>query len=165
LDFYRSQAEKQGVVLDQRIETEGIIVGFRGEIIQVVTNLLLNALDATPPGGKVSVHLYAAPPWLCERHNKCGYCLSVADNGSGIDPQHYARLFEPFFTTKGDKGTGLGLWLCKGIVSRVGGSMRFWSRRRPDRLGTCFSVFLPAQEATFTPQRRRYERKESKRVV
>jgi signal transduction histidine kinase len=157
-NFYRPQAERQGIVVDQRLETEGIIVGYSGEIVQVVTNLLLNALEATPSGGKIILHLYPAPPWLCEVRGQCGYCLSVADTGSGIDPQHYARLFEPFFTTKGDKGTGLGLWLCMGIVSRVRGSMRVRSTRRPGRSGTCFSVFLPAEEATFTPLRRRYER-------
>jgi two-component system, NtrC family, sensor kinase len=158
-DFYRPKAEEQGVTVSKRIESEGIIVGYRGEIDQVVTNLLLNAIEATPVGGTVLLHLYPAPPWLCEFHNQqCGYCLSVADTGSGIDPQHRARIFEPFFTTKGDKGTGLGLWLCMGIVSRVSGSMRVWSRRRPGRSGTCFSVFLPAEEATFTPLRRRYER-------
>ncbi|MGZ4840608.1 MAG: sensor histidine kinase, partial [Candidatus Angelobacter sp.] len=155
LDFYRSHAERQGVVFRQRIETEGVIAGFRGEITQVVTNLVLNALAATPAGGKVTIHLYPAPPWLCEVRNRCGYCISVADTGSGIDPQHRARIFEPFFTTKGDKGTGLGLWLCEGIVNRVGGSIRVWSTRRPGRSGTCFSVFLPV--AAPTPLRRRYE--------
>jgi PAS domain S-box-containing protein len=158
LTFYRPLAEKQGIDLTQRIETEGIVEGFRGEVIQVVTNLLLNALDATPPGGKVCVHLYAAPPWLCKIHKRCGYCLSVADTGSGMNPQNYARIFEPFFTTKGDKGSGLGLWLCAGIVSRVGGSIRVWSSRLPNHSGTCFSVFLPAEEVTSTPRRRRYER-------
>jgi hypothetical protein len=93
-----------------------------------------------------------------EKHNRCGYCLSIADTGSGIDPKHYARIFEPFFTTKGERGTGLGLWLCRGIVNRVGGSMRVWSSRYPARSGTCFSVFLPADEASFTPLRRRFER-------
>ncbi len=156
-DFYRPQAERQGIVVDRRLETEGIIVGYRGEIVQVVTNLLLNALEATPIGGKIAIHLYPAPAWLSGVRNRCGYCLSVADTGSGIDPQHYARLFEPFFTTKGDKGTGLGLWLCQGIVSRVGGSIRVWSGRRAGHSGTCFSVFLPAQETASTPLRRRYE--------
>jgi two-component system NtrC family sensor kinase len=159
-DFYRPQAERQGVVVHERIETEGSIEGFRGEIAQVVTNLLLNALEATSVGGNVSFHLYPAPPWLCEVHGTCGYCLSIADTGKGIDPENYARLFEPFFTTKGDKGTGLGLWLCKGIISRVEGSIRVWSSRRPNRSGTCFSVFLPAEEAIFTPLRRRYEAEE-----
>ncbi len=158
LDFYRPQAERRGVVVIQRLETDGMIVGFRGELVQVVTNLLLNALETAPVDGKVVVHLYPAPPWLCKAHNRCGYCLSVTDTGAGIVPQHYKRIFEPFFTTKGEKGTGLGLWLCTGIVNRVGGSIRVWSSRRPGRTGTCFSVFLPAAEATFTPLRRRYER-------
>jgi signal transduction histidine kinase len=157
LEFYRPQAEKQGIVFIQHLETEGTIVGFRGEITQVATNLLLNALEAMPIGGKVIFHLYPAPPWLCDVHNRCGYCLSVADTGRGIAPQQYARIFEPFFTTKGDKGTGLGLWLCTGIVNRVGGSIRVRSSRRPGRSGTCFSVFLPSEEAAFTPLRRRYE--------
>ena len=161
LDFYRPEAESQGIVVIQRLETEGMIVGFRGEIVQVVTNLLLNAIEAAPAGGKVVVHLYPTPPWLCRLHNRRGYCLSVTDTGAGIDPQHYKRIFEPFFTTKGEKGTGLGLWLCTGIVNRVGGSIRVWSSRRPGRSGTCFSVFLPAEEATFTPLRRRYERENS----
>lgn len=160
-DFYRPQAERQGVVVQQRIETEGLIEGFRGEIDQVVANLLLNALEATAKGGKVTIHLYPAPPWLCEVHGRCGHCLSVSDTGRGIDPGNYARLFEPFFTTKGEKGTGLGLWLCKGIVSRVGGSIRVWSSRRPNRSGTCFSIFLPVDEAAFIPLRRRYERTQS----
>lgn len=158
VDFYQNQAEKQGVVVHRRVETEGLVAGFRGEITQVITNLLLNALDATPAGGQVSVHLYPAPPWLCEAHHQCGYCLTVADTGSGIDPQIYARIFEPFFTTKGEKGSGLGLWLSMSIVNRVGGSIRLWSTRRPGRSGTCFSVFLPANDAIFTPLRRRYER-------
>ena len=157
LDFYRPQAEAKGVAFSQRIETEGAIAGFRGEIAQVVTNLLLNALAATPAGGKVMVHLYPAPPWLCEAHKHSGHCLSIADTGSGIAPQHRARVFEPFFTTKGEKGTGLGLWLCAGIVNRVGGSIRVRSTSRPDRSGTCFSIFLPHGEATSTPLRRRYE--------
>jgi signal transduction histidine kinase len=156
--FYQPQADKQGVVVTRRIETEGRIAGYRGEITQVITNLLLNALSATPSGGKIGVHLYTAPPWLCEAHHQCGYCLSVADTGSGIAPQHYSRIFEPFFTTKGEKGSGLGLWLCMGIVNRVGGSIRLWSSQRPGRSGTCFLVFLPAAEATFAPLRRRYER-------
>ena len=145
LDFYRPQVEAKGVALSQRIETEGTIEGFKGEIAQVVTNLLLNAFAATPAGGKVMVHLYPAPPWLCEVHHRGGYCLSIADTGNGIAPEHRARIFEPFFTTKGEKGTGLGLWLCSGIIDRVGGSIRVWSTRRQGRSGTCFSIFLPAR--------------------
>jgi two-component system CheB/CheR fusion protein len=131
--------------MKQRVESEGIVVGFRSEMVQVITNLLLIALDATPAEGKISIHLYAAPRWLSESHARTGYCISIADSGSGIDLRNRERIFEPFFTTKGDKGTGLGLWVSLGIVNRVGGSMRVWSTRRPRRSGTCFTVFVPAE--------------------
>jgi signal transduction histidine kinase len=157
-DFYHPQAERQGVIVNRRIETEGLVVGFRGEIVQVVTNLLLNALEATPVGGEVSIHLYLAPPWLCEVHDRRGYCLSIADSGTGIEPQNRAHIFKPFFTTKGDKGSGLGLWVCRGLINRVGGSIRVWSAHRPGHSGTCFSIFLPAEvSAAENPRRRRYE--------
>lgn len=158
LGSYRSLAERHQINVTQRIQTDGEAQGFRSEIVQVVTNLLLNALDATPSGGKVSVHLYAAPRWLCEIHGRCGYRLTVADSGIGIAQEDHAKIFEPFFTTKGEKGSGLGLWLCTGIVNRVGGSIRVWSSRLPHRSGTCFSVFLPAEDVSSTPRRRRYER-------
>jgi signal transduction histidine kinase len=151
----REVADKQGITIHQRLETEGAIFGFRSEIVQVVTNLLLNALDATSAGGRIMIHLYPAPRWLCEMHATFGYCLSMADTGSGIGSQDRARIYQPFFTTKGEKGTGLGLWVSAGIVDRIGGSIRVWSSRRPGRCGTCFSVFLPAGEATFSPLRRR----------
>jgi signal transduction histidine kinase len=147
LDFYHPQADRRGVIVDPRIETEGRVAGFRTEIVQVLTNLLLNAIDATSVGGHVIVHLYPAPSWLCRIHNKLGYCISIADSGGGIDPQHKAKIFEPFFTTKGDRGTGLGLWVSLGIVTGAGGSIRVRSTRRAGRSGTCFSVFLPAEQA------------------
>ncbi|MBB6143844.1 signal transduction histidine kinase [Silvibacterium bohemicum] len=161
-DFYRPQSERQGIVLHQRLETDGAISAFRSEIVQVITNLLLNALDATPAGGQVIIHLYSAPRWLCDIHASCGYCLSIADSGSGIAPQDRARIYQPFFTTKGERGTGLGLWVSAGILDRIGGSIRVWSTRRPGRSGTCFSLFLPVEQAIFTPLRRR--RKESTEV-
>jgi signal transduction histidine kinase len=154
-DFYRPKALSQGVAIQQRIESEGIVVGFRSEMVQVITNLLLNALDATPPQGKITIHLYPAPPWMCESHAHSGYCISMADSGSGIELRDRVRIFEPFFTTKGDKGTGLGLWVSLGIVDRVGGSIRVWSTRRLGRSGTCFTVFLPVEQATFVLLRRR----------
>lgn len=154
-DFYRPQAERQGIIVHQRFETDGTILAFRSEIVQVVTNLLLNAFDATPPGGQVIIHLYPTPCWLCEIHASYGYCLSIADSGSGIAPQDLARIYQPFFTTKGERGTGLGLWVSAGIVNRIGGSIRVWSTRRRGRSGTCFSVFLPAKKTAFVRLHRR----------
>jgi signal transduction histidine kinase len=154
-EFYRPQAKRQGIVVHQRIETDGTIVAFRSELVQVVTNLLLNALDATPAGGQVIIHLYPAPQWLCEVRGSFGYCLSIADNGSGIAPQDRARVYQPFFTTKGERGTGLGLWVSAGIIDRIGGSIRVWSTCRPGCSGTCFSIFLPAKQASITRVRHR----------
>jgi signal transduction histidine kinase len=148
LDFYRAEAENRGVLIKENIETQGMVVGFKGEIVQVLTNLLLNAIEATPAGGQVYVHLYLAPPWLCKTRNQRGYCLSIADTGKGIHPQDRARIFEPFFTTKRDKGTGLGLWVCEGIINRIAGSIRVWSTHRPGRSGTCFWLFLPVRATT-----------------
>lgn len=154
-DFYRPQAERQRVIVHERFETDGTILAFRSEIVQVVTNLLLNAFDATPPGGQVIIHLFPTPRWLCEIHASYGYCLSIADSGSGIAPQDLARIYQPFFTTKGERGTGLGLWVSAGIVNRIGGSIRVWSTRRRGRSGTCFSVFLPAKQTAFVRLHRR----------
>jgi signal transduction histidine kinase len=72
-----------------------------------------------------------------------GVRLTVADTGVGIQPEDRMRIFEPFFTTKGEKGTGLGLWVSRGIVEKHGGSIRLCTSVQPGKSGTCFSVFLP----------------------
>jgi signal transduction histidine kinase len=160
VEFFAPVARDHGVTLTSRLDTSARVVGFSGEIRQVISNLLLNALEATPEAGRVVVHLYPAREW--HDGERQGYCITVADTGRGIDAQHRARLFEPFFTTKGERGTGLGLWVSMGIVNRAGGHLRVWSGRRPGRTGTCFSIFLPAGlpagvSLSELPKRRRYE--------
>jgi PAS domain S-box-containing protein len=153
LEFYRPKAKKHGVTLTGCLEANARIVGFAGEIRQVVSNLLLNGIEAIAGSGRIAVHLHESFDWRDPQRR--GYRISVVDSGCGIDPQHRSRIFEPFFTTKGEKGTGLGLWVSFGIVQRAGGSMRVWSSRRPGRSGTCFSVFLPAEVSTSTASGRR----------
>jgi signal transduction histidine kinase len=72
--------------------------------------------------------------------------LTIADTGTGISPAVRSRLFEPFFTTKNDVGTGLGLWVCKGIVDRHLGSIQVKSSSDPENSWTVFSVFLPSDK-------------------
>ena len=156
LEFYAARAKTQGVTLTERGLANAGIFGFSSDTRQVISNLLLNAIEATPAGGRVTVKLSGIvgrrPP------EAGGYRVTIGDNGTGIDPDHRSRIFEPFFTTKGERGTGLGLWVSLGIVSRIGGSIRMRSSRRPGRSGTCFSLFLPmAAPAAETPARRRYE--------
>ena len=141
LSAYENKIVKSGVSIQTRLDDERGVLGYSSEIRQVISNLLINALDATPAGGKITIHVYDSLDWRSGTGRGCR--LTIADTGSGIDPQHRSRLFEPFFTTKGENGTGLGLWVSSGIVSRAGGSLRVWSTNRPGRSGTCFSVFLP----------------------
>ena len=71
--------------------------------------------------------------------------LTIADGGEGIDPRIQARLFEPFQTTKETTGTGLGLWVSKGIVEKHKGHLRVRTRRGEGRHGTVFTLWLPVK--------------------
>ena len=142
LQLYETETRRNGLTLVQRIDSEARVVGSAGEIRQVISNLLLNAIEATPRGGRVEVRLSASADW--QNPERRGFRVTIADTCSGIDLKHRGRIFEPFFTTKGENGTGLGLWISAEIVKRAGGSIRVWSTPRPERSGTCFSIFLPA---------------------
>ena len=106
-----------------------------GEILQVVSNLIVNALDALPPDGTLVVRL---------RKYKQTAHLLIADNGHGIQAEHLKSIFEPFFTTKGEQGTGLGLALSRKIIESHGGRIWVRSSVRPGRSGTTFRISLPA---------------------
>lgn len=117
------------------------ICAVAGEIRQLIANLLSNGIDAVPQSGKIRIRVSAASEWNGDRRS--GVRLTVADSGPGIPQSDQAKLFQPFFTTKRDVGTGLGLWVCKGIVEKHHGSIRVKSRTTPGKSGTVFSVFLP----------------------
>ena len=84
--------------------------------------------------------MYDSADW--RNLDRRGIRVVVADDGPGINAETQANLFRPFYTTKGQKGTGLGLWVSQGIVTKHGGSIRIRSRTGT-RHGTCFVVFLP----------------------
>jgi signal transduction histidine kinase len=133
-------ANGRGVQLESRIQGGQIIRGFSGEIRQLLTNLIVNAVDAEST--IVRVTIYASRNR--RDPNQIGVRISVADNGKGVSKEYGPRVFEPFFTTKGEKGTGLGLWVCKGIVQKHEGAIGFRSLLTPVRRGSVFSVFLPS---------------------
>jgi signal transduction histidine kinase len=108
-----------------------------GEMLQVISNLVVNAIDALPENGTLAIRL---------RKRRGHVHLVIADNGHGIQTAHYARLFEPFFTTKADRGTGLGLALSKKIVERHNGKITVRTSVAPGRSGTAFRITIPHSE-------------------
>jgi signal transduction histidine kinase len=106
------------------------------ELKQVFLNLFMNALDAMPDGGRLSVQIL---------RRRTSLLVQIGDTGPGVAPEHMPKLFEPFFTTKADgQGTGLGLYVCYGIIKRHGG--RISVRNRPGA-GALFNVRLPLWSA------------------
>ena len=114
-----------------------------GEIRQVLANLIGNAMDALPSGGRIVLRTAMARNW---RTGQRGIAITVADNGSGMDEDTLSRIFEPFFSTKGITGTGLGLWISHEIITKHHGTMRVRSRRAlAGNAGhTVFRIFIPA---------------------
>ena len=107
-----------------------------GEVLQVLSNIVKNALDALPDGGTLRLRL---------RRHRGEVEFVIADNGEGIPKEHPDGIFQPFFTTKGESGTGLGLSLSKAIVERYSGKMRIRSSVRPGKSGTAFKIRLPVK--------------------
>jgi PAS domain S-box-containing protein len=113
---------------------------FEGELRQVVTNLLGNAVDAVPPGGRILLRQRRATD---RRSGRPGIRVTVADTGHGIPREMQGRIFDPFFSTKGSLGTGLGLWITREIVHKHQGRIAVRSSVRPGRSGSVFALFLP----------------------
>jgi len=125
----------------RQYETSEAVTVFPGELRQVLSNLIANAIEATDPGGLLMFRLRSARNWSDQGVR--GVRLSVGDNGAGMPPEVRNRLGEPFFTTKGQHGTGLGLWVTRSILNRYGGNLQLRSSVAPERHGTVFSLFLP----------------------
>ena len=106
------------------------------QIQQVLLNLLKNAVEAAPRGGKVEVHAYAA-----SGEARPHLIVQVRDNGPGIDPEAMTHIFEPFFTMGKPKGTGLGLYVSHGIVERHGGELL--ASNHGSTGGAIFTLKLP----------------------
>ena len=136
-------------------ETLGRIKADAGQIGQVILNLVVNACDAMPQGGKLAIEtqnviVAASENQLTVKPGRY-VVLSVADTGHGMDEETKARLFEPFFTTKPEgKGTGLGLATVYGVVMQSGGSVAVDSA--PGR-GAKFSIYLPSVGQKAEPAR------------
>lgn len=128
------------------------VEAFPAELRQVFTNLITNAAEAAASGGEVRVSASALTAGISNSGQKvpAGALIIIADNGRGISEEVRPHLFQPFFSTKGEQGTGLGLWVSRGIVSKHGGSIDIASDTGESAHGTVVSVFL-AEKPTIAP--------------
>ncbi len=138
LPLLRYAARRHGVTLATAIPGElPRMLADPGQMQQVLINLVLNALDATPPGGVVEIG--ARPE---DSGGRAGVAVAVRDTGPGIPDELKPRLFEPFFTTKpAGQGTGLGLAICRDIIRAHGGEIRVESQ---PGAGATFTMWIPA---------------------
>jgi PAS domain S-box-containing protein len=131
-------AAKVAVELEQRGNPE--LICFAGEIRQVLANLVRNALEAMPAGGRLRVRVRQSTDW---RADEPGVRITVADTGFGMSRETRRRIYDPFFTTKGTEGTGLGLWVTATILAKHRGSMHLRSKTTPGASGTVFTLIFP----------------------
>ena len=139
-----SKTRNKGIEIRPEMRQDPEIHAVPSEIRQLIANLLSNSIDAVDTKGRIRVRVSAR---RALGGVKSGVKFVVADSGTGIPAELQANLFEPFFTTKKDVGTGLGLWVCRNIVEKHGGSIRVKSSTTAGRSGTAFSVFLPTHLA------------------
>jgi two-component system NtrC family sensor kinase len=142
VDFYQSRFEVRGISIQTRYCPDGDLAVYPGQLRQAFSNLLLNAADAMPTGGRMHARVALAHEWNGEQRR--GLRVTFADHGGGIAAENLPRIFELFFTTKGTAGTGLGLSLVKDIVDKHDGVLRVRSSTKLGQSGTVFAVFLPA---------------------
>jgi signal transduction histidine kinase len=152
LTVLRQMAEERGVCFNVQGKDVRYEVDADGtQIEQVLTNLLMNSIQAMPQGGKVEVSMSrerATAPRDEEGPAEVYLCLKVRDEGKGISGESLEHIFEPFYTTKGSsQGTGLGLSIAKDIIEDHGG----WIVAESESgRGTCFSIYLPLEEKVWS---------------
>lgn len=135
LRLHDARLSRRCVQVVRRFPEQAVCHGISGELFQVVSNLILNALDAMPEDTDASLHV------RIRRGHQLVH-LTVADNGSGVPPHMHTTLFEPHATSKVN-GSGLGLWLSERILKRHRGTIRMRTSCASGKSGTVFCISLP----------------------
>jgi signal transduction histidine kinase len=139
--IHQRKIEEKNIHLVKDIPEAVLAEVYAGEILQVLSNFITNALDALPKDGILRLRL---------RKRARDVEFVIADNGHGIQPHYTESIFKPFFTTKGERGTGLGLALSKRIIDRHRGWIRVRSSVRGGKAGTAFKISLPITQLPST---------------
>jgi PAS domain S-box-containing protein len=139
LKVYHFKLQNKALQIEPQIDPGIAILALQGEVKQVLSNLIANAIDASRQGGRIVIRARVSRHPLS---GAAGVRITIADDGTGIAPKNKQRIFVPFFTTKQAVGTGLGLWITKDLLEKKGGSIQFRSSDRTPS-GTVMSIFLP----------------------
>ncbi|HEY0263571.1 MAG TPA: PAS domain S-box protein [Granulicella sp.] len=137
IDLYQPRCTGFGVRIESRLISSRRLVLRRGEMMQVISNLIVNSIYAMPSGGTLRISVVDT---LAPRE---GVLITVEDTGTGIPEVHRPHIFEAFFTTKENIGTGIGLFIARQFVEGHGGEITVESSTDPATHGTIVSVFLP----------------------
>jgi len=148
LRMYANRIVAAGISVERNYGACPHVKGVTGELRQVFSNIIANAIDAIGLDGSITITTQFVHGSAAEDGAANGGTVEVvvADTGSGIAPEHLDRIFEPFFTTKRDVGTGLGLWVTREIMERHGGSIQVeTSNENGKASGAAFRLHLPIQ--------------------
>ena len=140
VNLLQAKIRSNGATVEQQCEKALQVMGIAGELRQVLANLLSNSLDAVGQDCRIVLRASAS---VDPNDGGRRVRITVADCGHGMEAATAKQIFDPFFTTKGTVGTGLGLWVCKQLVEKNGGSIRVRSSTEGQHRGTTFSVMLP----------------------
>jgi len=141
LAIYARRAASWKIIIETDLDEGCQAFGFAGEFRQVISNLIANALDAmSGSGGRLLIRARKSREL---RDGAESLRISIADTGTGIPVEQQGKVFDAFFTTKPHFGTGLGLWLSRGILEKHGGSIRIRSSVAAGRSGTVVSLLWP----------------------
>ncbi|WP_254061537.1 PAS domain-containing sensor histidine kinase [Granulicella sp. L60] len=138
LAVYNSRLTALGISVDLQFNDLQKIVVSKGEMLQVLSNIIANAIDSMRDGGSLKISTRKVLGSSGD-----GIQTVIRDSGTGIKQEHLERIFEPFFTTKGDLGTGIGLWVARQLVERRGGQISVASSTEKESSGTTITIFLP----------------------
>lgn len=146
--LYRTRLSHAGAEVLLRDTQIAPLLCYTDDVRQVLAHLLANALDALAGkrGGKLHVRIYNG-----SHNGQSGLRMTIADSGTGIPPEIRARLFQPFNTTKGIRGTGLGLWVSRGVLNKHGANIHIRSRVGT---GTAVRLFFPTHPLEVLPDDR-----------
>jgi len=139
--IYEPRCTGTGIVVRKSLESSRRVMIRRGEMMQVISNLITNSMYGMPTGGTLSISVSDT-----ETPSE-GVVLTVADDGVGIAPEVLPKVFDAFFTTRYTVGTGIGLFIARQFVEGHGGTIRIESSNQAEHHGTVLRVFLPAHTA------------------